>query len=46
VIEACLGHVGGGGGIVGVYQVHDQAEAKRAAFKIWSDHVQEIAGCA
>ena len=39
VVEAILGHTGSRGGIVGVYQVHDYAEEKKAALEAWGAHV-------
>ena len=39
MVEAVLGHVGTRGGIVGVYQVHDYAEEKKAALEAWGAHV-------
>jgi hypothetical protein len=40
VTEAVLNHISGSrGGIAGVYQRHDWADEKRAAFDAWSTHV-------
>jgi integrase len=40
VTEAVLGHTAGSrGGIVGVYQLHDYADEKRAALEAWGAHV-------
>jgi integrase len=45
VVEKCLNHVSGSfGGIVGVYQHHDFAAEKRAAFESWARHVEELVG--
>ena len=43
VVESLLGHTSGSrAGIVGVYQVHDFAEEKRAALEAWGAHVASI----
>jgi integrase len=43
VIEKCLNHVSGSfGGIVGVYQRHNFAPEKKAAFDAWARHVEGI----
>ena len=42
VVEAILGHTGSRGGIVGVYQVHDYAEEKKAALEAWGAHVASL----
>jgi len=45
VIEKCLNHVSGTfAGIVGVYQHHDFAAEKRAAWNAWAAHVMAIVG--
>lgn len=45
VTEAALNHVSGSrGGIVGVYQRHDWANEKRAAFDAWGDHLAILIG--
>ena len=42
-VEAVLGHVGGSrSGIVGVYQLHDFADEKRAALEAWGKHVEGL----
>jgi integrase len=43
VIEKVLNHVSGSlAGIVGVYQRHEFADEKRAAFQQWADHVERL----
>ncbi len=43
VTEAVLNHVSGSrAGIVGVYQVHEYAEEKRAALDAWAARLQQI----
>lgn len=43
VIERCLNHVSGSfAGIVGVYQRHEFADEKRAAFEKWGGHVAAL----
>ena len=43
VTEAVLNHIGGSrSGIVGVYQLHDWADEKRAALAAWGERVQAI----
>lgn len=45
VIEKCLNHISGSfAGIVGVYQHHDYADEKRAAWEAWAAHVMEVVG--
>jgi integrase len=44
VVEAVLGHAGTRAGIVGVYQVHDYLDEKRAALTLWGAHVAALAG--
>jgi hypothetical protein len=40
VTEAVLNHLSGSrAGVVGIYQRHDWAEEKRAAFDAWSAHL-------
>ena len=41
-VEAVLGHTGTRAGIVGVYQVHDYADEKRAALEAWAAHVMAL----
>lgn len=44
VIERCVNHISGSfKGIVGVYQKHDYAREKAAAFDAWARHVQGVA---
>jgi integrase len=44
VIERCLNHVSGSfGGIVGVYQRHDFADAMRDALESWGRHIERLA---
>ena len=43
VIEKVLNHVSGSlGGIVGVYQRHEDAAEKRDALQRWADHVEAL----
>ena len=43
VIEKCLNHISGSfGGIVGIYQRHNFAAEKRAAFDSWDRHVESV----
>jgi site-specific recombinase XerD len=43
VIERCLNHVSGSfAGIVGVYQKHEYADEKQAAFDAWARHVEQV----
>lgn len=43
VIERCLNHVSGSfAGIVGVYQKHEFAAEKKAAFDAWARHVETV----
>jgi integrase len=43
VIEKCLNHTSGSfAGIVGVYQRHNFADEKRAAFEAWGRHVDSL----
>lgn len=43
VIERCLNHISGSfAGIVGVYQQHEFAEEKKAAFKAWASFVKTV----
>jgi integrase len=43
VTEAVLGHTTGSrAGIVGVYQVHDYADEKRAALEAWGAHITAL----
>lgn len=45
VTEAVLNHIGGSrSGVVGIYQVHDWAEEKRAALDAWAREVSRIVG--
>jgi integrase len=39
VVEAVLGHAGTRAGIVGIYQVHDFLDEKKAALGLWGAHV-------
>jgi integrase len=44
VIERCVNHVSGSfDGIVGIYQKHDFAREKAAAFDAWARHVEGVA---
>jgi hypothetical protein len=43
VIERTINHTSGTfAGVVGIYQRHDFADAKRAALQRWSDHVTDL----
>ncbi|MEM7696726.1 MAG: integrase arm-type DNA-binding domain-containing protein [Pseudomonadota bacterium] len=43
VVERCLNHVSGSfGGVVGVYQRHEFADEKRAAFEAWAAHLEGL----
>jgi integrase len=42
VAEACINHVGGRGGLVGVYDQHDFAAEALAALQRWQEHVAEL----
>jgi integrase len=43
IIEKCLNHVSGSfAGIVGVYQRHQYADEKRAAFHVWAGHIMRL----
>jgi len=43
VTESILGHTSGSrAGIVGVYQLHDYAQEKRAALEAWGQHVAKL----
>ena len=45
VIEKSLNHISGSfAGIVGVYQHHDYADEKRAAWNTWAAHLMESVG--
>jgi integrase len=44
--EAVLNHISGtGGGIVGVYQLHDYADEKREALQRWATFVCDLVAC-